>query len=160
MTIARKHRALLGAIVVGLTITVATGAYWLFGRTRSGTAADTSTTSLGEMEVVQLTTTGTAAHAAISPDGRYVAYVQWDGSKPSLWVRQTSIDGAVQLVAGEAGVEIRGTAFTPDGNEVDFLRRRAGVSELLRVPTLGGRPPRPIASEPSRRLAGRQMAHR
>ena len=146
ITIARRHRALLGTVAAALVITLASGAYWLFTRGRTETPGETATSALGEMEVVQLTTTGSASYPAISPDGRYVAYVQWDGSNPSLWVRQTSFEGAAQLVKGEPGVEFRGVAFTPDGNELDFLELRTQTRELLRVPVLGGRSPRRIAS--------------
>ena len=162
MTIARKHRALLGALATLMIITLASGAYWLFSRADTETPAAPATSAPGDMEVVQLTTTGTAASAAISPDGRYVAYVQWDGSTPSLWVRQTAFEGAVQLLAAEAGGEFKGATFTPDGNELDFLQQRAQTRELLRVPVLGGRSPRRIASgvqsPPAWSPDGQQMA--
>jgi hypothetical protein len=53
--------------------------------------------SLQNAEIVQLTTTGDAALPAISPDGRYVAYVQRDSDEDSLWIRQTTTASNVQI---------------------------------------------------------------
>ena len=100
-----------------------------------------------DFEITQLTTTGNAITPAISPDGRYVAYVQPEEGSASLWIRQVATPSNVRVVPAEAGVGLFAPTFTPDGSFVDFLRNEnrtgaAGVAELWRVPFLGGAPKR------------------
>jgi Tol biopolymer transport system component len=98
------------------------------------------TASLEDLQIVQLTTSGHAERPAISPDGKYVAYIQHDGDEYSVRIRQITTGRDVEIVGAEPGVALYGITVTPDGNFVDFVRRR----ELWRVPFLGGRPTRLI----------------
>ena len=94
-----------------------------------------------DLQVTQLTTSGNAERPAISPDGRYVAYVQRDGDDSSLWIRQTATTNNVRIVPPERGVALFGATFTPDGTSVDFVRQANGAPwEIWRVPFLGGTP--------------------
>jgi len=95
-----------------------------------------------KVEITRLTTTWKAKLAAISPDGKYVSYVEGGlsgqkASKESLWVRQVS-GGDLQVVA-PADVSYRGLTFSPDGDFVYAVRsegKKFGV--LYKVPVLGG----------------------
>ena len=101
--------------------------------------------SLQNAEITRLTTTGNADLPAISPDGRYVAYVQRDGEQESLWVRQTATPSNVPIVRAERGVRIEAPSVTPDGNFVDYVeitRSPRVAYTLKRVPFLGGAPQR------------------
>ena len=40
---------------------------------------------------------------SVSPDGKYVAYVQQDGNQFSLWIRQTATSSNVRIVAADVG---------------------------------------------------------
>jgi eukaryotic-like serine/threonine-protein kinase len=105
--------------------------------------------SLADLQVTQLTTTGNAERPAISPDGRFVAYVQHEGDEFSLWIRQTASTSHVKLVPSAPGVQLLGATFTPDGTSVDYVRQAAGARrEVWRVPFLGG-PPRMVVSDVS-----------
>ena len=74
------------------------------GRDAQPASSEQSATvpSLADLQVTQLTTSGNAERPAISPDGRYVAYVQRDGDDYSLWIRQTTTTSNVQIVATRA----------------------------------------------------------
>ena len=94
-------------------------------------------------EITQLTTSGKVKMAAISPDGRYVAYVTGeDGSlgRSTLWVRQVGTGSDVQIVP-PADVRYGGLTFSRDG---DFLYITQSESKdslpsvLYKIPVLGG----------------------
>jgi hypothetical protein len=71
-------------------------------------------------EISRLTTNGKVTIAAISPDGRYVAYVTAEDvlrGRQTLWVRQVGTGSDVQIIP-PADVRYGGLIFSPDG---DFL---------------------------------------
>jgi serine/threonine protein kinase/Tol biopolymer transport system component len=120
--------------------------------------------SLQNATIERLTTTGTAGLPAISPDGRYVAYVETVREDQSLWIRQTATPSNVQIVASRPGVRIAATTITPDGDFVDYVtvEQSPQVSYMLwRVPFLGG-PPRRVIEDIHSGVAwspdGRQLA--
>jgi Tol biopolymer transport system component len=90
------------------------------------------------VQLSALTSTGNADAAAISPDGKYVAFVQQDASGESVWVHQIASRSTVQIVPPAPGVTVPALTVTPDGSFVDFIRLTEGRWELWRVPFLGG----------------------
>ena len=93
--------------------------------------------------ISRLTTTGNIAAAALSPDGRYVAYVLRNAGQDSLWVRQTAASSAQQIVAGAAETFLSSPVFTADSNFIYFDRsnsERITDAQLFIVPVLGGSP--------------------
>ena len=92
-----------------------------------------------QVEVTKLTTNGNASMAAMSPDGKYVAYVTNEGGKQSLWLRQVAINSNAQLIAPREGNYL-GVAFSPDGNFVYFgyaSSDRNDAGQIFRLPVLG-----------------------
>ena len=73
------------------------------------------------LTIEPLTFTGNARDGALSPDGRFVAYVHLDGAEASVWVRQLATQSDVQIVPPVAGRRFVGLSVTPDGNYVDFV---------------------------------------
>jgi eukaryotic-like serine/threonine-protein kinase len=142
--IAGRHRDGLALASLVLIVAVVGGVYVATrDTTRSSSAA---AFSLKDAELVRLTTTGNAALPAISPDGRYVVYVQRDRGADSLWIRQTTTTSNVQIVPPRPNVQIKGATVKPDGSFVDFVTLERGggsASTLWRVPFLGGTP-RPL----------------
>jgi serine/threonine protein kinase len=91
------------------------------------------------IEVTKLTTNGNALLAAMSPDGKYVAYVTSESGKESLWLRQVTINSNAQLVSPREGHYL-GVAFSPDGNFVYFGYAgsdRNDAIQIFRLPVLG-----------------------
>jgi len=93
----------------------------------------------------KLTTHGRVGVAAISPDGKYVAYSIRAPGTETLVLRQveTSID---RTVLEAAPVNYEGVTFTPDNSHIYYVSRIDGapLSVLYRVSVLGGQPTRVI----------------
>ncbi|HET6972710.1 MAG TPA: protein kinase, partial [Pyrinomonadaceae bacterium] len=120
--------AALAAIVIALT---GYGLYKMRARTMR--------IPFERVEVTKLTTNGNALMGAISPDGKYVAYVTGESGKESLWLRQVDINSNAQLVAPREGHYL-GVAFSPDNNYVYFgyaESARNDASQIFRLPVLG-----------------------
>ena len=105
--------------------------------------------SIADLQITQLTTSGNADRPAISPDGRYVAYVQRDGDAFSLWLRQTTTTSNVRIVAPEPGVTLSGATFTPDSTSVDFVREPVGSAGRDLARALPGRDAETLISDVS-----------
>jgi eukaryotic-like serine/threonine-protein kinase len=135
----RKLAVAAGALLLGAAALVV----WTLSHdaTPAGPQPPSTVQSPADFQVTQLTTSGTAERPTISPDGRYVAYVQHDGDNYSLWLRQTATTSNVQIVRPQPGVTLLGATFTPDGTAIDFVRQATGApAEVWRVPFLGGSP--------------------
>jgi Tol biopolymer transport system component len=125
----------LVAIVLGL-YGIAHVRGWRFG----------SRLSLEGMRIARLTFTGQVKDAAISPDGKYVAFVNLDAGGRSVWVYQIATGSAAQVVPDDIGYWPWGArlTFSPDGNYIYYenldSREGTGLYGLYRVPMVGGTP--------------------
>jgi Tol biopolymer transport system component/DNA-binding winged helix-turn-helix (wHTH) protein len=92
------------------------------------------------VKLTKFTTTGKALHAAISPDGKYIAYVLNDSGQQSVWLKQLVTGTEKQIVSPEQ-TDIYGLTFTRDGNYVFYVSQKQNfLGMLYRVPTLGEAP--------------------
>jgi len=90
--------------------------------------------------ITQITNSGRAAQAAISPDGKYVLSVTDDNGMKSLWLRNVPTGSDTQVIAPSAGT-YQSLTFSPDGNFIYFRKSvNANVYNLYRAPVLGGTP--------------------
>ncbi len=135
--VAREHKFGLAAIIIVTLILLAAGGFGVYSYlSRSGP------TPFQNFTITQVTNTGKAQLAAISPDGKYILNVQSDNGKESLWLRNVPTNSDTQIVPPAAAI-YRSLIFSPDGNYVYF--RKAGIStqsewDLYRTPVLGGTP--------------------
>ena len=135
--VARDHKFSLAAIVVVALVLLAAGGFGVYTLlSRSGP------TPFQNFTITQITNTGKALQAAISPDGKYVLNVQDDNGLQSLWLRNIPTGSDTQIVPPAAAV-YNTLMFSPDGNYVYF--RKAGIGtqsewDLYRTPVLGGTP--------------------
>jgi eukaryotic-like serine/threonine-protein kinase len=92
--------------------------------------------------VTQVTHSGKAARAAISPDGRYVLSVMDDKGLQSLWLRNVPTGSDTQVIPPSAS-QYESLAFSPDGNYIYFRKAQNALGvyfNLYRSPILGGNP--------------------
>ena len=140
-----KTLALAASLLLAVAAVALAYAYW------SQRAASSGGGFLTVDRPARLTTTGNAALAAISPDGRYVAHVKHDPGAPSLWMRQTATTSDVQIVP-PAAVRYDGVTYAPDGDHVYFVTYglTGGLGTLYRVAALGGAPQKILEDVDSR----------
>jgi Tol biopolymer transport system component len=91
----------------------------------------------------RLTANGKIGGAAITRDGKYIAYAAGPPRQHSLWVMQTTTASHSQLIPPAAEVLYWGMTFSNAGDYIYYVRNAgSGQLELYRVPTLGGTPKR------------------
>jgi serine/threonine protein kinase len=133
----RRHSKGLAA---GLVVLLAAGAYVAHKLASTPTTDVTAPSASPNMQITQLTTSGTASLAAISPDGQYVAYVREESSGKSLRLQQIATGSNVEVVP-PAGLYYKLVTFSADGNYVYYVAEPENGAEpdvLYQVPVLGG----------------------
>jgi Tol biopolymer transport system component/DNA-binding winged helix-turn-helix (wHTH) protein len=106
---------------------------------RDGKGAAQSVTAFQKITLSKLTTSGKASLPAISPDGKFVAYVVEEGDLQSLWIRQVIANSATQVVE-PSEVVFTDLTFALDNNFIYYVARRKDEmsNKLFQVPLLGG----------------------
>jgi eukaryotic-like serine/threonine-protein kinase len=127
---------LLAPVMLLLAVAVAVGLF-LFTR-RDKAVFDFAAPSL-PTRTTQLTNTGQVLRAAVSPDGKYVAYIQSARGQESLWLRQVEVAGGIEIVPPSVSHFV-GLTFSPDGNSIFYVKygKDAATCGLYQVPVLGG----------------------
>ena len=109
---------------------------------RRGASESAKPAAFQTMRMSTQTSRGDVLDSAISPDGRYLAYLAGAAGRAGLRVRQVATGSDVEVLpARDATLE--SPAFSPDGNYVFYLARKADTPNyrsLLQVPSLGGTP--------------------
>jgi serine/threonine protein kinase/Tol biopolymer transport system component len=121
-----RNKARAAAICVILIAVIGSG-YWGLKSIGWGKSAH-----FQNIQMSGITTSGKAEGAAISPDGKYVAYAEYDGKQQNLWIRQLAA-ASNTLVASSTNIG-SGLTFSPDGNYLYYVSQAA----LYQIPALGG----------------------
>jgi Tol biopolymer transport system component/DNA-binding winged helix-turn-helix (wHTH) protein len=138
----QPRRKLFWAIPAGLLVIVGALAFSMWRWQRGAFAGMRSAPILSAPFKSQKLTNAGSAHAVITPDGKYAAYVSESGGNQSIWLRQLDTSENIQIVP-PANVEYLGMAISHDGNSLYFVRRAATdlvTSAMYRVMTFGGIP--------------------
>ena len=132
---AKEHKWGVAAVLIAVLIVLAAaglGVYSIFHRP--------APMPFQHFTITQITNSGRAAQAAISPDGKYVLSVTDDNGMQSLWLRNVPTGSDTQVIA-PASSTYRSLAFSPDGDFI-YFRKSVGPAtyNLYRTPVLGGTP--------------------
>ncbi|MFN7946580.1 MAG: winged helix-turn-helix domain-containing protein [Blastocatellia bacterium] len=88
----------------------------------------------------RITSNGNIRAAAISPDGKFVAYIQQEGANRSLRIRHLATAGETQILA-PATHDLRTVNFSPDGNLIYYIVGQTRFrGTLFQISLLGGQP--------------------
>jgi serine/threonine protein kinase/Tol biopolymer transport system component len=151
----RRSMALLLALIILVASGLAFGLYKFFGRSKtSGQGAGL----FKQAQTIKLTTNGNTVVAAISPDGKYIAYAMDEAGKQSLWLRQVTISSNVRLLP-LAKAEFYVIHFSEDANFIYYgMGTPQSPPAVYKIPVLGGSPTRvlenltgPVALSPDDR---------
>lgn len=146
-----RARKRLVALAAGLAIVLAGVGFTLWKLSSGSNASGEKNRVEGKsgvtspLKLEKLTGTGQSRQAAISPDGKYVAYTRMLENRLSIWLRQLATNTNVEIVP--ASGFIVGLAFTNSGDSLYFVRgdaidlsKRSPDSALYRISLVGGVP--------------------
>jgi serine/threonine protein kinase len=132
---AKQHKWGVAASLIAVFIVVAAasfGLYSIFHRP--------APMPFQNFTATQITNSGKAELAAISPDGKYVLSVTHDNGMQSMWLRNVPTGSDTQVIAPSASTYVS-LAFSPDGNFIYFRKSVShNVYNLYRTPVFGGAP--------------------
>jgi Tol biopolymer transport system component len=131
------------ALVALLLALVATGggyALYQYSARDGSTPKSPRVSALAEMKFTRLPIGGgTTIGGAISPDGKFLIRAVREGGKQSLRLRQVTGTTEKDIVSF-TDANLLDANFSPDGGTIYYASKRRGenVSQLYRVPVLGG----------------------
>ena len=141
-SIERPFRHYRVAVILGAFVLVAALIAVLVLRSRwqgDGHSGGERLAPFAQMQIKRVTTNGRAKDAAISPDGRYIAYVILsDDGKQSIHLMQVDTNNSVQI-RPPADVAYGFLVFAPDGKSLYYYISEEGKpTSLYRSDVLGG----------------------
>jgi serine/threonine protein kinase len=103
--------------------------------------------------IARLTNTGNIDLAAISPNGKYLAYVVKENEKQSLWIQQVS-NATDNRLLPPAAIEYDFVRFSSDNDSIYYISGEPSVPETLyQIPVFGGTPRKLLTDAPPKRIA-------
>lgn len=129
------------AIITAGLILIASIFAWNNLNSRRQNQITPPTLTLQTMQVERLTAKGKVYDPAISPDGKFLAYiVRTKENVQSLWLRDLAGKSETQLIPPKEWL-IGTTVFAPDGGSIYFWGREgAKDGAAYQIPLLGGTP--------------------
>jgi eukaryotic-like serine/threonine-protein kinase len=156
---AREHKWGVGASIAVALLLVAAAGYGIYTFLNRPAPVP-----FQNFTIAQVTTSGKATQAAISPDGKFILNVKEENGLESLWLRNIPTSSDTQVVP-PASVQYASLGFSPDGDYIYFREASVGVGSaynLYRAPVLGGTPEeivRDIDSNVTFSPGGKRMAY-
>ena len=125
----RRNLKRWALIALAVLLAGSIAAWWLFFRQKPNPPTQVSQERLG--------IGGNVVEAAISLDGKYVAYVNDEGGRQSIWLRQITTGTDLQAVS-PGNSKYRGLSFFPNGDYLSYLKTEGDSADLYQVSTFGG----------------------
>ena len=123
----RRKLKRLSLLAVGVLVVGAIAMLWWFSRRTPAIQAEQRRVGIG----------GNVVEAAISPDGKYVAYVNDEAGRHSVWIRQLTTGTDLQVVS-PANTKYKGLSFFPNSDYLSYLKTEGDSADLYQVSTFGG----------------------
>ena len=160
---ARRHRGIAAGIIAALFLLLVAGGIGVHKLLRRSTPPiDTHDIAIRQLTDDQHVV---ESGAAVSTDGRWMAYARRDADKRSLKVQQILTGSEVGFDLRKGGFIAYGPVFTPDGNFVYYSETdptNLNNAILYSIPSLGGSP-RQILNDIGSRVSfspdGKRMAY-
>jgi Tol biopolymer transport system component len=97
------------------------------------------TSHFRSMTITRVTNEGNVETAAVSPDGKYIAYSLEESGKRSLWTKHLGTGSRVQIVPPTEAFAMNASTFSADGYVYYTVNDEANPQGgLYQVPVLGG----------------------
>lgn len=97
-------------------------------------------------DIRRLTSNDRSSHPAISPDGKFAAYVLKGPERLSVRLLQIDTNDTSTLYEAAQGVDLGMVRFSPDGSYIYFLQVENSIGILYRIGLLA-RSPQPVLAE-------------
>ena len=129
------------AAALVLTILLVALGFGLYKMMRGNRPSAAPNVPFQAIELLRLTNSGRVNDSAISPDGKYVAYIVENAGKQSIWIRQVDTSNNLQIVP-PTDTQFYGGTFSLKSDELYYIakERNNSIGVLYRVPALGGMP--------------------
>jgi eukaryotic-like serine/threonine-protein kinase len=141
VTSVKRHKFLsFGALILLTFFGIGVGVYKFTNVPKSETSPFTASQKLN---IAPLVTSGKVREIAVSPDGKYAAYVTANGDKQSIRVRQIATTSEVEIVTLIEGVAgAWDLSFSSDSNYLFYCYGSYQQKEYIiyKVPVFGGSP--------------------
>ncbi|PYS88132.1 MAG: hypothetical protein DMF62_10595 [Acidobacteria bacterium] len=134
----RRHwtASIIGAV---LLFAVVGGLAYAYFRNKGTETAKSERTETPALKMQPLIASGNIREAAISPDGKFLAYTEDINGEAAVWTKQISTNSNVQI-APPSRFDYFALRFSPNGDYVYYGIFEVGAGTIYRVPTLGGTP--------------------
>lgn len=140
---ARTRRTVSLAVGIGAMVVALAGiVLWTLSKLQSSKPPVAA--AFLQMRMTRLSTAASVSAAAISPDGKLIAYTtETEDGVGKLWVGHTGSESRTQLVSSTnlvfADADYGGITFSADGNYIYYTAQVLDEpSSLSRIPTIGG----------------------
>lgn len=134
-----EFRKIVIATVAVLIFTLIILGFWIV---RSNNYETTAPILAASFNAEKFSTSGKVGHAAISPDGKFVAFVDEIGGKNSIWLKKLETSENVEIIPPGDEVYV-GIIFSNDGQTIFFVRvpiEQKSRANIYRVSVSGGIP--------------------
>jgi Tol biopolymer transport system component len=132
----KRHKT---GVVIGLALLLVCVGLLAYGLYRLAAPKQTSA-PFQNVKLTRLTSVGNVfGSVSISPDGKFITYVQREAGQWSLWTKAVATGAVVQIVPPTEAALANAT-FSPDSNYVYYLSNFERQTSLYQIPVIGGTP--------------------